>query len=70
MKLEFFADYFQFYLQDDDPAFGNLAEAWTEDATQRLRIAVAPGIVGVGTARNDTVKDLASALVVCNLARL
>lgn len=55
MKLELFANYFQSHLQDDDQALGNLADAWTEDATQRLRIAVAPGVVGVGTARNDTV---------------
>lgn len=51
-----FADYFQFYLQDDGENVGSLAEAWTDDARQRLRIAVAPGVVGVATARNDTVK--------------
>ncbi len=53
MKIELLADYFQFYLQDDDQSLGLLADAWSKDATNRLRIAVAPGIVGVQTARND-----------------
>jgi hypothetical protein len=45
-----FADYFQFYLQDES-ADGNLGESWTEEATARL-LALAPGTVGVGTVRN------------------
>jgi hypothetical protein len=53
-EFELFADYFQFYLQDDDAAIGNLSDAWTEEATANL-IAVAPGTVGIGTARNMTV---------------
>ncbi len=45
-----FADYFQFYLQDE--AFdGNLSDSWTDEAVTRL-LAVAPGTVGVGTVRN------------------
>jgi hypothetical protein len=55
MKLKLFADYFQFYLQDDDVTVGNLADAWNPDASERLRVAVAPRVVGVGTARNSTV---------------
>ncbi len=55
LKLQLFADYFQFYLQDDDGSLGSLADAWTQNATQRTRIVIAPGVVGVGTARNDTV---------------
>ncbi len=45
-----FADYFQFYIQDE-AAEGHLSEAWTEDAVNRL-LAVAPGTVGIGTVRN------------------
>jgi hypothetical protein len=45
-----FADYFQFYLQDE-AADGNLSEAWTDEAVARL-LAVAPGTVGIGTVRN------------------
>lgn len=49
-KLNIFADYFQFYIQDE-LARGDLSDAWTEEAVTRL-LAVAPGIVGVGTVRN------------------
>ena len=44
------ADYYQFYIQDE-AADGNLSEAWTDEAVDRL-LALAPGTVGVGTARN------------------
>lgn len=44
------ADYFQFYLQDER-ADGNLSDRWTDEAVQRL-LAVAPGVIGVGTVRN------------------
>lgn len=50
IKLNIFADYFQFYIQDDNPMLA-LVEEWTQDAVDRL-LAVASGIVGVGTARN------------------
>src|SRR5262245_14606727 len=49
-----FADYHQFYVQDDDPSFGDLSKAWTEEAVARL-MAVAPHVVSVGTARNTDV---------------
>jgi hypothetical protein len=52
-KLELLADYFQFYLQDE-PASSELSDAWTEDAVGRY-LAVAPGIVGVGTSTNGNV---------------
>ena len=52
-KYELFADYFQFYLQDE-AADGDLSESWTEEATTR-QLALAPGTIGVGTARNMTV---------------
>ncbi len=50
IELSLFADYFQFYLQDER-ADGNLGDSWGEDATAR-NLAVAPGTVGVGTFRN------------------
>jgi len=53
-EYELFADYHQFYLQDDDRSLGDLSDAWTLEATQRL-LAVARGVVGIGTARNTTV---------------
>lgn len=53
VRLNLFADYFQFYLQDES-AEGDLSDYWTEEATERL-LAVAPGTVGVGTVRNMVV---------------
>lgn len=49
-SFNLFADYFQFYLQDE-AANGDLSDAWTEEAVARL-LAVAPGAVGIGTVRN------------------
>ncbi len=49
-SFNLFADYFQFYLQDE-AVDGNLSDAWTDEAVARL-LAVAPGTVGVGTVRN------------------
>jgi hypothetical protein len=51
--FDLFADYFQFYLQDE-LVDGNLGDSWTPEAVDRL-LAVAPGTVGVGTVRNMTV---------------
>ncbi|KER88531.1 hypothetical protein GW16_01105 [Xanthomonas arboricola pv. celebensis] len=48
--LELFADYFQFYLQDEG-ASGDLSDAWSPIAIQRM-FAVSMGVVGIGTARN------------------
>ncbi len=45
-----FADYFQFYLQDE-AIDGDLSDSWTDEAVTRL-LAVAPGTVGVCTVRN------------------
>lgn len=45
-----FADYHQFYLQDED-AGGDLSDSWNEQAVKDL-LAVAPGTVGVGTVGN------------------
>ena len=51
--LELFADYFQFYIQDED-AEGDLSSSWTTEALDR-RLALAPGTVGVRTLRNSDV---------------
>jgi hypothetical protein len=50
LNLTLFADYFQFYLQDES-AQESLADSWTDEATNRL-LAVASGSIGVGTVRN------------------
>jgi hypothetical protein len=50
IELTLFADYFQFYVQDET-ASGDLSQSWNEEATTRL-LAVAPGTIGVGTVRN------------------
>jgi hypothetical protein len=50
LHLSIFADYYQFYLQDE-PAAGNLGDSWDDQAVGRL-LAVAPGTLGVGTVRN------------------
>lgn len=47
---ELFADYFQFYLQDEQ-AEGDLSNSWTPEAVKIL-LALAPGTIGVGTVRN------------------
>jgi hypothetical protein len=49
-KFEIFADYHQFYIQDE-PADSDLSMAWTDKATAEL-LAVVPGVIGVGTVRN------------------
>ena len=53
-ELDLFADYFQFYLQDED-AEGDLSDSWTQEAVDRL-LALAPGTIGVGTVRNVNVR--------------
>ena len=52
-EYKLFADYHQFYLQDECVK-GDLSESWTQEATDRL-LAVAPGTIGVGTVRNMVV---------------
>jgi len=49
-EFKLFADYFQFYLQDERVKT-DLSESWTQEAVDRL-LAVAPGMIGVGTVRN------------------
>jgi len=52
-EFELFADYFQFYLQDESVT-GDLSDSWTPEAVDRL-LATAPGTIGVGTVRNMNV---------------
>ena len=55
-ELVLFADYFQFYIQDEQAA-GDLSDSWSEEAVERL-LALAPGTIGVGTVRNMNVHVL------------
>ena len=50
IQLELFADYFQFYIQDEN-ANGDLSEKWTDEAVEQL-LAITDGTIGVGTVRN------------------
>ena len=50
VRLHIFADYHQFYLQDENSE-ADLAEIWDERTSADM-IATGPGVVGVGTARN------------------
>jgi hypothetical protein len=59
-ELTLFADYHQFYIQDEK-ADGDLSEAWTDAAVERL-LAVGPGTVGLGTVRNVDVPVTISVL--------
>lgn len=52
-ELAIFADYFQFYIQDES-ANEDFGDKWTEQAIDRL-LAVGQFSVGIGTARNMTV---------------
>jgi hypothetical protein len=56
LQFQLFADYFQFYLQDE-PAKGDLSKSWSKEATARM-LAVAPGTVGIGTTQNTHVAVL------------
>lgn len=49
-ELELFADYFQFYIQDEDSE-GINGDSWPEAASNRM-LAVEKGAIGVGTVRN------------------
>jgi hypothetical protein len=49
-NFEIFADYFQFYLQDETLNC-DMGDSWTEEALNNL-LAVSPEMVGVGTVRN------------------
>ncbi|HEX4204026.1 MAG TPA: hypothetical protein VHZ51_07475 [Ktedonobacteraceae bacterium] len=47
-----FADYYQLYLQDDEEV-SDQPDDWGNQLVTNM-IAVAPGIIGIGTARNMT----------------
>ena len=50
IDLTLFADYYQFLLQDE-PVDEDWSDSWNQEATDRM-LAVAPGVVAIGTARN------------------
>jgi hypothetical protein len=51
-NLTLFADYFQFYIGDDGATWDTSSERfWDQEAVDRL-LAVAPGMLGIGTVRN------------------
>lgn len=50
VNVELFADYFQFYIQDEN-AEDYFDNDWTDEAIERLLIAT-DGLIGVGTVRN------------------
>jgi hypothetical protein len=50
IKLELFADYFQFYIQDEK-VDGDLSDKWTTETVEQL-LATTDGTIGVGTVRN------------------
>ena len=52
-QLSLRADYHQFYLQDAD-ASGYLGDSWTPEATESM-VAIADGVIGVGTIRDQFV---------------
>lgn len=49
-RLIIFADYYQFYIQDE-VADGNLSDSWNNEAEKRL-LAITEGTVGIGTFSN------------------
>ncbi|MBC7796566.1 MAG: hypothetical protein H7Z37_06820, partial [Pyrinomonadaceae bacterium] len=53
-SFELFADYFQFYLQDENADFDSSAVIWTDQTVEDL-LAVTSGMIYVGTVRNMTV---------------
>jgi hypothetical protein len=52
-SLNLFADYHQFYIQDES-VDADWSSAWTDEAVSQM-VAVVPGVVAVGTSSNETV---------------
>lgn len=53
-RFELFADYFQFYVQDDDATTGPDGDSWTQDAAS-TRLACGERFIAVATSRNTEV---------------
>jgi len=53
-NFDLFADYFQFYLQDEQADLDLSLNIWSEQAVEDL-LAVTPDIIHIGTVRNMTV---------------
>lgn len=49
-NFNLFADYFQFYIQDEQ-ADCDLSEVWNDESTKNM-VALAPGLIGIGTTKN------------------
>jgi hypothetical protein len=64
--LSIFADYFQFYLEDDaaPPAEVDFSDAWTKE-TVELKLVATRRAVGVGTSRNMTVPVVIEIVSAC-----
>lgn len=60
LELSLFADYSQFYIQDESTA-DELSAEWTPETTDRM-LAAGSGIVRIGTARNMDVPVLVQIL--------
>ena len=53
-QYELFADYFQFYVEDENPK-GTTEHIWDDQRSVEIGLGVGKGIIGVGTGRNFTV---------------
>jgi hypothetical protein len=53
IKLELFADYFQFYILDEKVEL-DLGDNWTNEAVNKLLVST-NGVIAIGTVRNMTV---------------
>ena len=53
IKIDLFADYFQFYIQDEK-VDGTLSDDWNQETVDRL-LALGTGTIIIGTTRNMTV---------------
>jgi hypothetical protein len=52
-ECELFADYFQFYLQDENASSDELSNLWTQEAVNRL-LTVGPGRMGRHGSQHDS----------------
>src|ERR1043165_2107857 len=64
--LSIFADYFQFYIEDDGAPLAEVdfSDAWTKETVER-QLAATPRAMGVGTSRNMTVPVVIEIAATC-----
>jgi hypothetical protein len=53
-QYQLFADYFQFYVEDENPE-DRTEHIWNDERTVEIALALGKGIIAVGTERNFTV---------------